>query len=328
MVLKVLISVSILVFLLASIEWEKAIEAVENAQIIFLLFALTVSFTNRIVINYKQYVLLKARNVSLSFWKLFNINMIGAFWGMFLPSSLSTDVVRGFYLVKSGADNAISLSSVVVDRFLGVFSLLVAALIGLIFSGDIIPDQNLKLLIIALTIFLILFLFIFQLKRTRNFVQKILGYIKFKSVGAKLIKLHSAFLEYKNYPKAIFYSFLLSIFVQLLRIVDIYIVALAFGVEINIWALLILVPIIMVVVMIPISVGGIGVREGAFVGFFKLINIEPSVSVIIALTASLIATLVALSGGIFYVFYRSDSDKLKKERIDKNNERKEIKSTD
>lgn len=309
---KILVSLSILAYILFQIDWETSIATIKDAELAFIFAGIFLQSLNRIVINYKQYVLLKARNISLSFWKLFSINMIGAFWGTFLPSSLSTDVVRGVYLVKSGADNAISLSSVVVDRFLGIFSLLVIALIGLLFSGDLIQDNNIKSFIILLTAFLIIFLFVFQLKATSNFVDKLLKFIKFKSIGSKLIKLHRAFLEYKHYPKAIFYSFLLSILVQALRVADIYIIALAFGVEIGLMSLFILVPIIMIVVMVPISIGGIGVREGAFVGFFKLIKIEPSVSIVIAVTASLIATLVALSGGIFYIFYRSDAKKVKR----------------
>lgn len=58
--------------------------------------------------------------------------------------------------------------------------------------------------------------------------------------------------------------------------------------------------------MIPVSIGGLGVREGAFVALFTLVGMKMDDAVIISFTSSLIANLFTISGGLFYLIYKSD----------------------
>lgn len=62
-------------------------------------------------------------------------------------------------------------------------------------------------------------------------------------------------------------------------------------------------PLIYILSMIPLSISGLGIREGFFVYFYGLIGVEPSIVIAVSLINYLILSVVpALIGGIIYIF--------------------------
>ena len=58
--------------------------------------------------------------------------------------------------------------------------------------------------------------------------------------------------------------------------------------------------------MVPISIGGLGVREGSFTALFSLVNIPFNEAVAISATNSIMVTIFGLLGGLVYLFYRNE----------------------
>ena len=160
---------------------------------------------------------------------------------------------------------------------------------------------------------LVVFSFIlFQRKETAKFLERILNKTKHKKIIEKGIKLHSSILEYKKYPNTLLLVFSLTLLVQITRILTYYFVALAFSISIPFIYFLLFIPLIMLVIMIPITIGGLGVREGTFVAFFNLVGMSINNAVIISFTSSFIDTLnTIILGGGAYLFYNSPGKKLK-----------------
>jgi hypothetical protein len=246
------------------------------------------------------------RKVLVSFWRLFWINSIGTFLGLFLPSSVGTDVVRSYYLIKNNDEKSVSISSVFVDRVLGLFALLLLGLVAVFFAGDIIAEYNIKFYVIGLFILSVLSLYIFQKEWVVSYLEKVQSFTKHKKIFEYAIKLHGSILDYKKYPKTLWLSFLLTVLVQITRVLTYYFIALAFGIETSIVYYFLFVPLIMIVIMLPISIGGIGLREGAFVGFFTLAGMSIDDAVLISFINSFLDMLnTIILGGGGYLLYKS-----------------------
>lgn len=304
--LKIIISLSLLIYLLSKIEWEKSLSTIQNANFFWLGLAVILSIFDNILLTYKWNLLLKVRGKIVSFWRLFSINMIGGFWGLFLPSSLSTDVVRGYYLIKTSSDKAISVTSIFVDRLFALLGLIVFVSIALLFSGDIFKDLYLETYIIIFLILIVIGFIIFNSNYFSNLLNSLDEKLGKKKLFGKVIKLRIALIEYKKYPLTLIYSFFLSLVVQLFRVFWYIIIAWAFNVNIPLVYYFIFCPLIIVVLMIPVSIGGLGVREGTFVTFFTMAGMSLDEAVIISFTSSLITNLIVASGGLFYLFYKSE----------------------
>jgi len=304
--LKIIISLSLLIYLLSKIEWEKSLSTIQNANFFWLGLAVILSIFDNILLTYKWNLLLKVRGKIVSFWRLFSINMIGGFWGLFLPSSLSTDVVRGYYLIKTSSDKAISVTSIFVDRLFALLGLIVFVSIALFFSGDIFKDLYLETYIIIFLILIVIGFIIFNSNYFSNVLNLLDEKLGKKKLFGKVIKLRIALIEYIKYPLTLTYSFFLSLIVQLFRVFWYIIIAWAFNVNIPLVYYFIFCPLIIVVLMIPVSIGGLGVREGTFVTFFTMAGMSLDEAVIISFTSSLITNIIVASGGLFYLFYKSE----------------------
>lgn len=300
---RVAISVLAILIVLNSVDIQKSLNTIKIARLELLLLSIFITFLEQLVITYKWIVLLKVKNFSISIWRLLNINLIAGFWGLFLPSSLSIDILRGYYLTRDDSGKALSVSSIIVDRVMGILSLLFIALMGIMISGSLLSGINIEIYILLFTCLIVALGFVFFYEKTYFFITKYLSK-KRNNIFEKISKLYSIVYEFKKYPKTLVHSFLLSILVQILRIIAIYYISEAFSLNIDIIYFFILVPITMITVMIPISVGGIGVREGSFIAFFSLVGLSFNDAVLISLTITLKVILFSLVGGVLYLFYK------------------------
>jgi uncharacterized membrane protein YbhN (UPF0104 family) len=112
-------------------------------------------------------------------------------------------------------------------------------------------------------------------------------------------------LQYRQYPQTLVASFLLTGFVQMLRVLVFYVVAIGFGVHVSVVYYFIFVPLIMLLIMLPVSINGIGVREGSFVAFFALVGVPSAQAFIISFVVSVLTTLMTAVGGVVYMFDKS-----------------------
>ena len=111
--------------------------------------------------------------------------------------------------------------------------------------------------------------------------------------------------RYKTRPGVLLYSFALSILFQLLRVVLFYSAALMLGETPSFMFFLALVPIVMFAALLPISIGGIGVREASLVGLFSHFNVMDNVQTFtIALLVFVSGIVSILPGGWFYIGQR------------------------
>jgi uncharacterized protein (TIRG00374 family) len=300
---RVAISIFAILIVLNFADIQKSLNTIKLARLELLLLSIFITFFEQLVIAYKWIILLKVKNFSISIWRLLNINLIASFWGLFLPSSLSIDVLRGYYLTKDDAGKALSASSIIVDRVMGILSLLFVAMVGAVISGSLLSGISIEFYIILFSCLIVSLGFIFLKEKTYLLITKFLTQ-KNNGFFEKISNLYTVVFDYKQFPMTLFFSFLLSVLIQIFRIVAIFYISEAFGLNIDIIYFFILVPITMITVMIPISVGGIGVREGSFIAFFSLVGLSFNDAVLISLTITLKVILFSLVGGILYLFYK------------------------
>ena len=96
-------------------------------------------------------------------------------------------------------------------------------------------------------------------------------------------------------------ALLVSFFIQILSILVIYVISLSVHVNVSIIPLFLFVPLINILIMLPVSIGGIGLQEGAFIYFFSRVGITAQEALTVALLFRGITILVSLPGGILYI---------------------------
>ncbi|HYA11729.1 MAG TPA: lysylphosphatidylglycerol synthase transmembrane domain-containing protein [Thermodesulfovibrionales bacterium] len=225
--------------------------------------------------------------------KLFPLYMIGSFFNTILPGLIGGDAVKAFYLYQITGRGSLTLSSIFMDRYLGFVMLTVICTIAFPFGYSYFQNSPAAWMLPFIVLsFIIASLLFFGLR---------LG---------KRIKIISEFYDYfhsyRNQKGIIVKALIISAFVQFSSIIAVYILTSGIGEHVPFLACLIFVPLIIMFSALPISISGIGIREGAFVLFFGLIGIRPDAATAISLSWFLANVSGSLLGLIEYIRYRKE----------------------
>ena len=295
--LKVLVSVVGLAIVLLTQDLDTAIRLLGEMQLQPFLGALFLFLAGLIVKAYRWSSLVWALGVEVSWWRLVGLNFVGVFFGLFLPTGVGGDAVKMYELTRSEAKAAAAISSVFVDRFLGLFVLFAMALGALTSSYELVPPE-IRILIAVLFIgSLGGVALLLQRKwieaRGRQFgLNRLLGRFRILRELYDSIHLYGA--------KALLRSTAASVVWNLILIVGYYLLGLAVGIDLSLAIYFLLVPIIAALLVIP-SIGGLGIREGATVFLLKQVGVDESQALALALAYDLTLVITALVGAILYI---------------------------
>ena len=185
------------------------------------------------------------------------------------------------------------------ERFTGL-----AALVGIAFTVSLINYRMLKERWLAcfLTIVFISFLISLLLIFNRNLFIKIKRSSLFARSGnirQKLGEFYEAIHSFRT-RKVMAPALLISLIFYLVASLNVFVVSLALGLNIQIIDILLIVPLILLVTMVPVSIAGWGLFEGGFVYFFTRMGVPAPAALSIALVLRGKNLIVALIGGIIY----------------------------
>lgn len=228
----------------------------------------------------------------------FDVILIGAFFNQTLISFVGGDAMRIWRIVRSHVPFAAAAKSVLLDRvagFAGLFALLLGATP---FLAKIIANPKMwagQLLIVLIALGGIGAVFVL-----RHFMQFL---PQWKSV-ALAREMVDAGLEIWRSRNGIIVVGGLSFLIHFMNVVLLYVVAKGLGMELHFIDGLLLFPTVLFISMLPISISGWGVREGAMVTGLSLVGIPAYQSLALSVCFGLCVIAVSLPGGVVWLATR------------------------
>jgi len=302
---KLIISLCLIAWIIGKINIDETLRILYSVKIPYLILGFIWLLLDRFLMSYRWNILLTAKNIYIPFLQIVRIYFVGTFSGNFLPSSIAPDAVRAYLASKYSSNTSDIVSSVFIDRILGLISLAVIALFSILFifldRGEI---QQKALWVVLATLFLVvIFIFsekalsIIPLDKFKNFLSR------WRGGGAYQIfeKFYISCNGYKKNIKDVLLVLFLSFIVQGLSILAIYVLAQSVNIDISLLNLFVFVPLMNILIMVPVSIGGIGVQEGAFIYYFSQIGISTQAALSVALLFRAVTVAGSLPGGVFYV---------------------------
>ncbi len=206
-----------------------------------------------------------------TFRRLFSLYMIGSFFSSFLPGVIGGDVVKAYYLNKDAKKLSLTLASIFMDRYLGYVSLMVIGIAAFPFTLGFFRGSVYRWVMPAIFVsFVIGSVLFFGLKIGKRFRTVSEFYDYFVSLRARKDVI----------AKAVALSFLL----QFMCFGAVALLASAMGENIPVLLLFVFLPIVITISSLPISISGLGVREGSFVILLGLIGVRPEVATSLSLS--------------------------------------------
>ena len=278
---------------------------IKQASLPLLILSVLVGISVNMVSAFKWYVIVQSQGISAGYWRVFAYYVVGQFYNMFLPTSVGGDVVRSYELGKFSGRQADSLASVFVERYTGVVVLLVCA--GLAVLAQL-SRFSVDYVIVSLVLFtlalLILGWLVFDPRLYKWLERKLAATSSLlQAVFLKVDKLLQAVGEYRSQPRVLIIALLNSVLFYLIAVVNVYVTAKVFSLDVVFWHMLLAAPIIMLIMNLPISFGNIGLMEFAYTNVFMLVGYGPELGLSVALLMRLKSFVDGAIGGVLHPLF-------------------------
>ncbi len=264
-------------------------------------------------------LLLRPQAIRIRLAELYRLTMVGFFFTVVAPGGLGGDAVKAFLVARGRQKNTEAVTTVFLDRFIGLASLFMVALLmaalnfNRLWNASIhnldrfgMPGGRLLVLAIAAcSVGVILFSLLAMSKRVRQLrlLQSMTRHLPFRPT---LAKVYEAVHLYGNHPGPLFGALAVSLAAQVPLYLTYYIYAVAVGADIHLWHCALIVPPAMVIRVLPLVPGGAGQGMVAMGLLFPLVGIPAAKGAAIGALGDAMFILTFLIGGVFFVFSRAE----------------------
>jgi hypothetical protein len=228
------------------------------------------------------------------------IFFVSTFVGTFLPASVGGDAVRAYALTRERVDASAAVASVVMDRMLGVLSVLVMAVVGLVFAQQMARDPIVLTALAVTALVCVLTAVVVFSAGAERLVQRAADWLPWAAGRALIVRMVSAMQVYANRHGDLANVLLGSIGVQCLRIVQAYYLGLGLGIAQPITTYLAFIPTILLVMLLPVTINGLGTSQLAFVWAFAQAGVPGAQSFPLSVLFVALGVVGNLPGGLLY----------------------------
>ena len=233
---------------------------------------------------------------------LMRIFFVSTFVGTFLPASVGSDVLRSYSMSRLRVKPADAVASVVMDRILGIASILIMGVVGLTLARDLVASTPVFVALAAAAgVCLAAALLVFgrpidparqastrraPLETARGLVGRVMESIR----------------RYAGHPRVLLNVLLCSVAVQCLRIVQAYFLGRGLGMDVSMTTYFAFIPIILLVMLLPVTFNGLGTSQAAFVWFFGQAGVSAAPAFALSVLFVALGIVGNLPGAVLYVF--------------------------
>jgi glycosyltransferase 2 family protein len=298
--LKIVVSVGFLVLLLSRVEKNQVVEHLRGIELVPFLAAIALYIAGEFVRGYRWGTLLWSLGSKVRWSRLTALYFVGNFFNLVLPTGFGGDAVKIVELAgDAGASTAIS--SVLVERFSGLFVLFVLAVLALVGSyavGYRLVPPMVAVVILAITLasFVVVALLV-----QRTWIERWGRRLHLDRLFRRFKILRDLYESLGMYSrKALARATAAALLFNLMQILANILLAGAVGIRVPVPYFFLFVPIIAVSTMLP-SLGGLGVREGMYVLLFTQVGVDKNHALALALARDASLLVLGLIGAVIYV---------------------------
>jgi glycosyltransferase 2 family protein len=314
LILQLLVSALIIAALTRVVDWHSVLLNVRTMDIGWIATAFVCFAPVLFIVSWRWRMLLGVHGVHLRFWRVFELTMIGQFFSAIGVGTTGGDVIKIFYAARAVPQRRAAVAfTIVIDRVIG--------LVALLLFGVLLSIPNLHLLLSTpktqaatatfyffaiaagvVSLFACVGPFVMKVQTLRALVKKL----------PLIHRIAPLFMVYEHSARAFGTNL-----IALVGSVPSHICSTLLGYSVlramnlqpvpNLLTAAAIIAIVNMLIALPVSFSGLGLREGLFLMFFGLLGIPADKILAFSLTCFCLNLLWCLVGGPFYFLYRHET---------------------
>jgi len=293
-----IIGIIIFLFILLNIGFDKIAIGLNAVRPLYIGISLVILIPRIIIYNIKWNYILKIQGIHLPFFYVLKTYFIGFFYGAITPSWIGTYVRVPYIMNKANTTLGKSVSNIIIDGIVDVLSVLLLIMLGTVLIYSYIP---ILLPFVVTLFFLIVIISVYFLQKQRNegIFLSLIAYLLPEKYRLKVRKHIDAF--YADIPngKRLLIPIAIGTISSILLYTQIYFIAQGLSLNIPYLYFILVYPIVFLIELIPISINGLGTREGALIVLFSfmIFDISKENILILSLIGFFVTTIIPATLG-------------------------------
>jgi len=222
---------------------------------------------------------------------------LGVFFNNVLPSAYGGDLARSARLYVSGMSGSALVGSALMDRILGLVSVVMMGGIALILMPPVLANRFAWPVLGAISLGLVFVFVLFVLPGWVKIVDRGLG-DRWPRIRAVL----SCFPRYRAAPQLLLSALGLSLLNQALVVVVFLLLAPAVGIDVPMLQFVVILMLVFLVASLPISLGGLGPREGILMALLLPLGVDSSLVLTLSIVYLFVLWCAAMPGALVLLF--------------------------
>jgi hypothetical protein len=274
--LKLGLSAAIAAYLVWQIDIGRTLELIGGSNGLYLLGALAIFLVTTMGMAWRWQILLASKGIREPLRWLTTQYFVGNAAGQVLPTSVGGDAVRIVEHARRRPElKGEAAGAVLLERVIGAAGTLGMVAIGLVAAIGRYDDIEflvwIELIFVALVAAGFVLLFSIRVRGWLRWLGPVAGRVRVESPARSL---YEAMHGYRARPGVLVAVFVLTVLMQALRVLAIWLCGEAVGVDVSPLVYVIMGPLVFLVMMVPFTINGLGVREAFFVAFLGKFGVD------------------------------------------------------
>lgn len=308
--LKLIIGLGLIAFVLSRVDITTVSAKLTSANLWLVGLGLLLFWLAMTINAVKWWVLLRAQDIAIPFLSLLQYTFVGFFFNNVLPANIGGDVMRGWGLARYTDRTAAAAASVVLDRLIGLSAYMIVAAISALITVLVTGRSDLKVLVwaAAAASFSLLVLGAILLSRhLRRWFDGLLSHTFLRFLLPYWRPLSQAFEVYRFQYRALLLAFGIGLLgITSTSLVN-YTLSESLGGGISLLHIFLFNPLIALVLIIPISIGGLGLNQVAYPFFYRLVGVPEAHAFGLSLFVQAAQIICSLPGALLWLRWRRDA---------------------
>jgi len=239
---------------------------------------------------------------------LMRVFFVSTFVGTFLPASVGGDIVRSYSLARLNVDPGDAVASVLMDRLLGVASVFLMALAGLALATDLSENAAIVAGLVVTAAACVATLVLIFSPRAAALVSRAASGLPFAAVRRTGVKVVESIRKYAAHSPQLLAVLACSIAVQGLRVFQAFYLGRSLGIDAPLSAYFAFIPLILLIMLLPVTINGLGTSQAAFVWFFARVGVASAAAFALSVLFVALGVVGNLPGALLYAAGSGEPD--------------------
>jgi uncharacterized protein (TIRG00374 family) len=300
--LRIVGSIAIVIGIFWFIPFHEVVAAFRRIRVEYVLIGLFMNMTSGYVEAIQLWILLRRAKVPSTLWEVLETKMTTRFYGQFLPSELMAASVKFYRLAEPTKQWGEVMAALVFFRVINMGAL---TLLGLVFWAIEMPKgpgRWIGVVLIAMTLMLAGVHFVLSSRRVARFGKRLLQTRWFSWFEGKLVDrikdlTNKTIASYRLFHASVWSLILLAMLRHAIGIASFWFVARSLGIDLSILTIGWIRVVLHAIMSLPISLSGIGVREGSLVLLLAEYGVSGADAVALAFLLFVMTLIQNATGG-------------------------------